>query len=80
MKQESMKLGGAGLKDGVPLQKKKSDIVDQLVGFGDNMRGFTEDIEGKLKACHEMLGAAKKLGYDTTTTASSQKMQNLGSK
>lgn len=29
------------------------------------MRGFTDDIENKLKYAHELIGASKKLGYDS---------------
>lgn len=33
------------------------------------MRTFTNDIELKMKACHESFGAANKLGYESKTIA-----------
>ena len=51
----------------VPLQSQKADIVNTLVGINDNMRLFSDEVEGKLEKAYQALGGSKKFGYDPTT-------------
>ena len=47
-----------------PLEKQKIGLVNQLIGMNQNIRQFSEDMEGRLEKAYKAGNYGKKFGYE----------------